>query len=58
MLLLYVNDISIACKSLSNIKWFKHEFQCVFKVKDLRKIKKILDIQITRNRKARILQMN
>ncbi len=44
MLLLYVNDINIACKSLSNIKWFKHEFQCVFKVKNLREMKKILGI--------------
>ncbi len=58
MLLLYIDDIVIVCKSLSNIKWFKHKFQCVFKVKNLRKMKKILDIQITCNRKAWILQMN
>ncbi len=58
MLLLYVDNIVIICKSLSNIKWFKHEFQCVFKVKNLRKMKKILDIQITCNRKTRILRMN
>ncbi len=58
MLLLYVDDIVIVCKSLSNIKWFKHEFQCVFKVKNLREMKKILDIQITCNRKTWILRMN
>ncbi len=58
MLLLYVDNIVIICKSLSNIKWFKHEFQCVFKVKNLKKMKKILDIQITCNRKTQILQMN
>ncbi len=58
MLLLYVDDIVIIFKSLSNIKWFKHEFQCVFKVKNLREMKKILDIQITCNRKARTLRMN
>ncbi len=58
MLLLYVDDIVIACKSLSNIKWFKHEFRCVFKVKDLGEMKKILGIQITRNRKARTLRMD
>ncbi len=58
MLLLYVDDIVIVFKSLSNIKWFKHEFQCVFKVKNLREMKKILDIQITRNRKARTLRMD
>ncbi len=58
MLLLYIDNIVIICKSLSNIKWFKHEFQCVFKVKNLRKMKKILDIQITCNRKTWILWMN
>ncbi len=58
MLLLYINNIVIIFKSLSNIKWFKHEFQCVFKVKNLRKMKKILDIQITCNRKTWILRMN
>ncbi len=58
MLLLYVDNIVIIFKSLSNIKWFKHEFQCVFKVKNLRKMKKILDIQITCNRKTWILWMN
>ncbi len=58
MLLLYIDNIVIICKSLSNIKWFKHEFQCVFKVKNLREMKKILDIQITCNRKTWILRMN
>jgi len=58
MLLLYIDDIIIIFKSLSNIKWFKHEFQYVFKVKNLRKMKKILDIQITCNRKTWILRMN
>jgi len=58
MLLLYIDNIVIIFKSLSNIKWFKHKFQCVFKVKNLRKMKKILDIQITCNRKTQILRMN
>ncbi len=58
VLLLYVDDIVIIFKLLSNIKWFKHEFQCVFKVKNLRKMKKILDIQITCNRKTWILRIN
>ncbi len=58
MLLLYIDNIVIICKSLSNIKWFKHEFWYVFKVKNLRKMKKILDIQITCNRKTWILWMN
>jgi len=58
MLLLYIDDIIIIFKSLSNIKWFKHEFQCVFKVKNLKEMKKILNIQITCNRKTWILWMN
>ncbi len=58
MLLLYIDDIIIIFKSLSNIKWFKHEFQCVFKVKNLKEMKKILNIQITCNRKTWILRMN
>ncbi len=58
MLLLYVDNIVIICKSLSNIKWFKHKFWCVFKVKNLRKMKRILNIQITCNRKTWILRMN
>ncbi len=58
MLLLYIDNIIIVFKSLSNVKWFKHEFQYVFKVKNLRKMKKILNIQITCNRKTWILWMN
>ncbi len=58
MLLLYIDDIIIIFKSLSNVKWFKHEFQYVFKVKNLKKMKKILDIQITCNRKTQILRIN
>ena len=58
ILLLYIDNIVIVFKSLSNIKWFKHEFQCIFKVKNLKEMKKILDIQITCNRKAWILWIN
>ncbi len=57
-LLLYVDDIAIASRSISDIKWFKHEFQSVFKIKDLGEMKKILGIQITRNRKKRTLRMD
>ena len=58
MVLLYVDDISIAFKQLNNVLWFKSEFQKIFKIKDLREMKKILGINITCNRKARTLCMN
>ena len=58
MLLIYVDDISIASKELSQIQWFKDEFMKVFKVKDLGEIKKILGINITRDRTKRTLRMD
>ena len=57
-LLIYVDDICIAASSKKQVKWFKSEFQKIFKVKNLRKMKKILDIRITRDRKRRTLRMN
>ena len=58
MILLYVDDILIAFKQLNNILWFKSKFWKIFKIKDLREMKKILEINITCNRKARTLCMN
>ena len=58
MVLLYVNDILIASKQLNNILWFKSEFWKIFKIKNLREMKKILGINITCNRKVRTLCMN
>ena len=58
ILLLYVDDIPVAAKSSAQIKWFKEEFDKIFKIKDLREMKRILDIRITRDRKKRILRMN
>ena len=58
MVLLYVDDISIASKQLNNVLWFKSEFRKIFKIKDLGEMKKILGINITCNRKARTLCMN
>ena len=58
MVLLYVDDISIASKQLNKVLWFKSEFQKIFKIKNLREMKKILGINITCNRKARTLRMN
>lgn len=57
-LLIYVDDICIAARSIDQVKWFKNEFQKVFKVKDLGEMKKILGIRVTRDRKNRTLRMN
>lgn len=58
MLLIYVDDICIAAHFIDQVKWFKNEFQKMFKVKNLKKMKKILDIRVTRDRKNRTLRMN
>ena len=58
ILLLYVDDISVVVKSFEQIKWFKNEFQKKFKIKNLKKMKKILDIKIIRDRKRRTIRLN
>lgn len=58
ILLVYVDDICVAAKALSQVQWFKNEFQKAFKIKDLGEMKKILGIRITRNRKKRTLRMD
>jgi hypothetical protein len=58
ILLVYVDDISIAARSMKDINWFKDEFKKLFKVKDLGEIDKILGIKITRDRQNRTLRMD
>jgi hypothetical protein len=57
-LLVYVDDILIASKSIESINWFKSEFGKVFKIKDLGEVKKILGVQVTRDRKKRIVKLD
>jgi hypothetical protein len=47
---IWVNDLTIVKCNLANIKEFKEAFRRIFKIKDLREIKKILRIKITYNR--------
>ena len=56
-LLVYVDDIAIVARTLDQIQWFKNEFNKIFKIKNLKKMKKILDIKITRNRRKRTLRI-
>ena len=58
VLFVYVNDIDISARSLEQIEWFKKKFDKVFKIKNLREMKKIFDIRITRNRKNRLFRIN
>ena len=58
MLLLYVDDIVIVSAAISVIIWFKQSLAAAFKVKDLKEMQKILDIQITCNCKRWTLHMN
>ena len=57
-LLVYVDDVCVVVKSLEHINWFKNEFKKMFKVKNLKKMKKILDIKIIRDRKRRTIRLN
>ena len=58
ILLIYVDDICIVAFALHQVQWFKDEFQKMFKVKNLRKMRKIFDIRIIKNRERRTLRMN
>ena len=58
MLLLYVDDIVIVSAAISVITWFKQSLAAAFKVKNLRKMQKILDIWIICNHKRWTLCMN
>ena len=49
MLLLYVDDIVVVFTAISAVTWFKKFLAAVFKVKNLKKMQKILDIWIIHN---------
>ena len=58
MLLLYVDDIVIVSAAISAVTWFKQSLAAAFKVKNLKEMQKILDIQIIHNCKRQTLHMN
>jgi len=49
-LLLYVNDILIAARNKTHVQKFKAQLKKKFEMKDLGKAKKILGMEITRDR--------
>ena len=57
-MLIYINDIFIVSPSKKEIKWFKKKFVKIFKIKDLRKLKKIFDIKIEKDRANKIIKLS
>jgi ATP-binding cassette subfamily B (MDR/TAP) protein 1 len=57
-LLLYVDDILIASSNLGEIKRLKADLNSVFEMKDLGPAKKILGMEISRNRPERKLTLS
>ena len=58
IVLIYINDIFIVSSLKKKIKWFKKKFIKVFKIKNLRELKKNFDIKIERNRANKIIKLN
>jgi len=58
IILVYVDDIPFGAPNLEQINWFKSQLSAIFKIKDLGETKKILGVQITRDRHAKTLKMD
>lgn len=57
-LLLYVDDMLLASQSLTEIARLKEMLNLEFEVKDLGRAKKILGIEITKNRNKKVLRLS
>ena len=57
-LLLYVDDMLIACKHMDQIDALKQQLRGSFEMKDLGEAKKILGVELIRNRKNGILVLS
>lgn len=58
IVLVYVDDISIVSPSKQQIEWFKKQFAKAFKIKDLGELKKLLGIEIERDRATRTIRLS
>ena len=58
--MVYIDDISIAAPKGQGeqIRWFKEQFGKRFKIKDLGEIRKILGIEVQRDRPNQILRIS
>jgi hypothetical protein len=58
IILVYVDDVTIAGPDLDDIQWFKREFGKIFKIKDLGETEKILGVRVIRNRQEGTLKID
>jgi hypothetical protein len=58
IILVYVDDVTIAGPNLVDIQWFKKEFGKIFKIKDLGETEKTLGVRVTRDRKKGTLKID
>jgi hypothetical protein len=58
IILVYVDDITIAAKDIKQISWFKDAFSQTFKIKDLGELSMILGVRVTRDRKQGTLRLD
>jgi hypothetical protein len=58
MALVYVDDIAVAGRAVTDLAWFKNQLCARFTAKDLGEIEKILGMRITRDRKNRTLYLD
>ena len=58
IILVYVDDITIIAHHKQDIAWFKKEFRQDFKIKDLGDLKKILGVEIKRDRRNRTITIH
>lgn len=56
--LIYVDDISIFSPTKGPIQWFKDQFAKKFKIKDLGELKRILGMEIVRDRSDRSVELS
>lgn len=57
-LLPYIDDILLACKSLTGLQLLKEMLKGDFKMKDLGRAKKMLDMKIYRDRDKEVLTIS
>ena len=58
IVLVYVDDLTVAAPKLDNIQWFKKGFGEVFKIKDLGETDKILGMRVVRDRQKGTLTID
>ena len=57
-MLVYVDDMVIVARKLTEVQWFKTKIAEAYKAKDLGEIRKILGIEVTRDRKKRTITLD